>query len=71
MVFAALRLVNRRRHPDWSDPDNDLTRTARDGTLLTITGVDGDTVLCSRYDPETGKTDAWAGSWSSFEALTR
>jgi hypothetical protein len=36
-----------------------------------VTGVDGDTVLCSRYDPETGKTDAWVGSWSSFEALTR
>jgi hypothetical protein len=33
--------------------------------------VDGDVVSCSRDDPETGKTDAWVGSWSRFEALTR
>jgi hypothetical protein len=68
LAMGVYRFVDRRAHPE--DPSEGMTRTTSDAKELTITGIDGDTVRCSRFDPQTGKTDAWVGSWSAFEDLT-
>jgi hypothetical protein len=77
LAFGALYLaqavsifVDRRDNPD--PPNSEVGRewTTSDGRRLTVLGIDGDTVRCERWDPLTGVTDAWVGSWDRFQAVT-
>jgi hypothetical protein len=66
---GAYMFVDRRKNPTPLDPQPGHVWAASDGRELTIEGIDGDIVRCSRYDPRTGVTDAWVGSWDRFQEL--
>jgi hypothetical protein len=69
VAMGVYRFVDRRNNPDPSEPAVGSTWKTGDGRRMTVGGIDGAIVRCSRFDPRTGTTAAWVGSREALQEL--